>query len=195
MHDKKLKDYLDKNFNKLIKRYADELQPANFFIEKWEDCEEIPIYNRYAHISFLNKFSQEEKDLYLLKYSLRHLDTLVSYYCENGNKKEIKNTLLMVTISCWEIYPEEYLRFNFFITYKCNDPYWISKPFAQPHTKQSSYIIELLKKLNIADDYIVCDDRPPINKELQRVYVGLKKHPDPNLITLDHFVGDSRTKI
>ncbi len=187
MDDKKITDYLDKNFDRLIKR-SNELTPEDFFRTKWEDCEEVPIYNTYADISFLKRFSQEEKDLYLLKYSLKHLNSLVSYFCKNNNAEEIKNTLVMLTISRWVLYPEEQLCFGFFITYKYHKTFWASKPYVKPYTKQSFYIIELMKKLNLADDYFVYDDHPPVNPELQRVDIGLKKHPNHNLITLDHFV-------
>lgn len=186
MDDKKLTNYLDKNFDKLIKR-DDELAPDKFFITKWKDCEEIPIYSRFSHLSFLNRFSQEEKDLYLLKYSLKHLNRLISYFCKNSSAEEIKNTLILLTITGWDFYPEDYLRFSFFITYRCHTLFVPPKPFVQPHTKQSFYVIGLLKKLNIADDCFVCDDRP-FNPEVQGVCVGFKKHPNPNLITLDHFV-------
>lgn len=188
MNDKKLTNYLDKNFDKLIKRY-DELSPEKFFITKWDDCEATCIYNRYAHIKFLSRFSEVEKDLYLLKYSLKHLHTLIDYYCKNGDKEEIKNTLIKLTISDWDFCPlERLLSFSFFITYKCHTLFGSTKPFVQPYTRQSFYIIELLKKLNIADDYFVYDDPPPIDEELQMVSIGLRKHPDPDLITLDHFV-------
>ena len=94
MENKKLTNYLDKNFDKLIKRY-DELAPDKFFNTKWEDCEEVPIYSRYSHISFLNRFSQEEKDLYLLKYSLKHLNTLVNYFCKTSDIGESDIDVLM----------------------------------------------------------------------------------------------------
>lgn len=129
--DKKLISYLDKNFDKLIKREP-LLTPQNFFNEKWEDSEEVPIYCRYSHISFLNKLSQKEKDLYLLKYSLKHLDSLVDFFCKNDGKNEIKNTLLILTISDWECYPKNNLCFSFYITYtyKRYKSFWLSKPFA-----------------------------------------------------------------
>ena len=190
MNDKKLQEYLDKNFEKLIKRDGG-LSPKEFFSEKWEDCEEIPIYSRYAHISFLDRFSQKEKDLYLLKYSLKHLTALTNYFCKNGDGEEIESAFIMLTISDWDSYPEDPLCFSFFITYKYRTLFEPAKPFVKSHTKQSFYVIELLKELNIADNYFVCDNSSPIDPELQRVYVGLKKHPDPNLITLDHFVGNS----
>ena len=182
----KIEKKLDNKFAKLIKKQK--LLPKDFFEIKWKDCETIPLFSRYKRISFLNKFPQEKRDLYLLKYSLKHLDVLIDYYCKTATEESIKNTLLVLSISDWDYYPEYPLRFNFFITYRCYNLFSSPKPFIESYTKESKYIIKLLEELGIADNYFVCDSPKPFDKEFQRVRVGLKKHPNPNLVTLDHFV-------
>ena len=182
----KIEKKLDNKFAKLIKKQN--LSPENFFKIKWEDYETIPLFSWYKRISFLNKFPQEKRDLYLLKYSLKHLDVLIDYYCKTATEESIKNTLLVLSISDWDYYPENPLYFDFFITYRCHNLFSSPKPFVESYTKESKYIIKLLEELGIADNYFVYDTLIPVNKERQRVRVGLKKHPNPNLVTLDHFV-------
>lgn len=187
LNDNNLKNYLDKNFSQLIQREKS-LHVENFFKIKWEFSEEIPIYHRYTHISFLDQFSLEEKNLYLLQYSLDHLTSLVNYFCTDGKDEEISKTLLMLTVSDWDCHFEDPLSFSFYICSNWPRDFAPYIKLAKRYTKESEYIVRLLSKLGLYNDYFVYDDLPSINKELQRVYVGLKKHPNPNLITLDNFV-------
>ena len=80
----KIEKKLDNKFAKLIKKQN--LSPENFFKIKWEDYETIPLFSWYKRISFLNKFPQEKRDLYLLKYFQNGSITyLIDFFVKPGS--------------------------------------------------------------------------------------------------------------
>ena len=169
---------MKREFFKLIRRSKN--FPKDFFALRCS-LEEYPFFNRTRHISFLNKYPLEKREYFLLKYSLAHLERLITYFCDQEDDEVIKKTFIALSILDWDYRP---INPRFIVSFDRNAELdWLK--LQSPNTPEAKYIENMIQQMGLTSKIQVYEIK---TDSFERIYIGFKEHPTSNLITLDHYV-------
>ncbi|MBI0028407.1 hypothetical protein H3S88_10680 [Gilliamella sp. B14448G11] len=109
----------DKEMQFLIKKEG--LDDFSVFFSDYETFEEIPLFSRFKHISFLSSLSFNEKNKILIKKCLELINTCKLKVKDYIDDKNINNYFICVSLTDWEDYEEiNCLTPNIYISRKKN---------------------------------------------------------------------------
>lgn len=95
---------LDNKFNTLIKKEG--LDKLNIYFKQYEDFEEIPLFSRLKHITFLSSLSFNEKNKLLINLGVKLIDCILANSNNYINSDEFKEYFICLTITDWDDYKE-----------------------------------------------------------------------------------------
>ncbi|MCL1824615.1 MAG: Imm15 family immunity protein [Betaproteobacteria bacterium] len=99
-----MKNSLDKSFERLVKK--EDLDNFEVYFRKYTDFEEIPLFSRYAHISFLRSLSFNEKNKFLIKKGLELIDKIIQKSSDYLKPDDIEDYFICLSVSDWDDYEE-----------------------------------------------------------------------------------------
>lgn len=95
---------LNKKFNDLIKK--EKLDRFDIYFRQYQDFEEIPLFSRLKHITFLSSLSFNEKNKLLINLSVKLIDCILAKSINYINSEELREYFICLTITEWDDYKE-----------------------------------------------------------------------------------------
>lgn len=95
---------LNKKFNDLIKK--EKLDRFDIYFRQYQDFEEIPLFSRLKHITFLSSLSFNEKNKLLINLSVKLIDCILANPFKYINSEEFREYFICLTITEWDDYKE-----------------------------------------------------------------------------------------
>ena len=132
-------DALEMELSLLVEKEG--LNNPEVYYKDYESFEEIPLFSRWDHISFLQSYSFNEKNKILIRKGLELVSFVEKKSIKHLKASELKDYFACLTITDWDDYEEKNcLSVNIFITRKKQ---WI---LSHLRLKQKSSIEENLVK-------------------------------------------------
>ena len=157
---------LEKKLQHLIKKEG--LDNYSIFFSEYKTFEEIPLFSRFKHISFLSSFSFNKKKKILIKKSIELIDECKLNAKHYINDKNLSDFFICVSITDWDDYEEiNCLTPNIYISRKKN---WLLSHLKLKHSQtiEENIIREYLFSIKEFDYTVLISNT---FKDYKRVYI------------------------
>jgi hypothetical protein len=139
--------------------------------------DEVPLYSRYAELSFLDKYSKEEANALLLGLSLDYLDRVIRH--------DIPKAPFLAAITAWSCPKSEYLVPGIFVCHGQVDELLRGRLVLRPPKSAfASRIRSVVNETHGPDLYHVLQDTQTVPRDV-RVFIAPRKLPSPMMVPID----------
>jgi len=141
--------------------------------------DEVPLYSRFADVSFLSRLKRDQADVFLLSFGIKFLKALIWY--------EIPRQPFLASLTIWHN-PEDSLIVPHILVCSGKVQQRLGERLALQKVQGESAkrVLRLFSRLQLPDPLQVLEDRGTTT-EMSRVFIGYKKAPYPKVIPIQRF--------
>ena len=156
------------------------LDNFRIYYANFDDFEEFPIFSRWSRVSFLNSFSFNEKNKFLIKNGLHLVDEIIKRSTDYLVRSEINDYFVCLSLTDWDMDSIAEINCLTPSVYVSRRKKWILQHLnLGKHGLIEEYLIdEYLNSLSI-DDSLVFSSSGFNNSEYKRIYIVNKRFIRP----------------
>jgi hypothetical protein len=146
--------------------------------------DEVPLYSRFADVSFLSRLNRDQADAFLLSFGIKFLKALIWY--------EIPRQPFVASLTIWNN-PDDSLIVPHVLVCSGQVRKRLAERLALHPVRgaPAKRILRLFSRLRFPDPLQVLEDHST-SMEMSRVFIGYKTAPFPKMIPIQSFERKSR---